>query len=100
MKNIDRIKQMSPKELVKFMRSLQCDKCIYDNTNCQHDMCVEGITKWLEQEGELTIDEIRQEFITYCENKQCFNCEYFAKRCSFGFIIDKFNIINGKITRK
>ena len=100
MKNIDKIKQMPPKELVKFMRSLQCDKCIYDNTNCQHDMCTEGITKWLEQEEELTLDEVRQEFIRHCENKQCFDCKYFDKRCTFGFIIDNFNVINGKITRK
>ena len=100
MKNIDKVRQMSPKELITFIKSHNCHKCSYNGTNCQHDMCTDGMTKWLEEEAESTLEEVRQEFITYCENKQCFNCKYFAKRCGFGFIIDNFNVINGKITRK
>lgn len=100
MKNIDKIKQMSSEELVKFMRSLQCDKCIYDNTNCQHDMCTEGMTKWLEIEGEVTLDEVIQEYKRYCGNKNCSDCKYVYKTCLLYFMMDRFNIIDGKIIRR
>lgn len=100
MKNIDKVKQMSPKELVKFMKQDKCDKCIYDNTNCQHDMCTEGMAKWLEIEVELTFDEMFQEIKKYCKFTSCVDCAYDIGTCRVQFAADRFNIINGKITRR
>ena len=114
MKNIDRIKQMLPDELVEFMREIKCYKCVYNDTNCQHDMCTEGITKWLEQEAELTIDDVMDEFKLYCDKKingdscstDCYyfrinNHKYWANNeCNIAYMFRNFNIIGDKITRK
>lgn len=115
MKNIDKVRQMTPKELITFMKSHNCHKCSYNNTNCQHDMCTDGMTKWLEQEAELTIDDVMNEFNLYCKNKK-FNgdscstdCYYFRinnhkhwrhNECKVVYMLRNFNVIEGKITRR
>ena len=66
MKNIDKIKLMHKGELIELLTECSCDHCAYNNTNCMHDMCTLGITKWLEQEAEITQDDVRNEFDDFC----------------------------------
>lgn len=101
MKNIDRIKEMDAEELIIFMNSNKCDRCSYNNTNCMHDMCCEGMKIWLEQESELTTDLIYYEFGKFCIGNNCGECKYpHDYTCHYNFLIDNFNIIDGKITRR
>lgn len=106
MRNIDKIKQMQKEELIELLVECSCDHCAYNGTNCMHDMCTIGITKWLEQEAELTPDDIRQEYDSECsEYPDCIGCRYFKGDdeyvdCYLLYMMDNFNIENGKITRR
>lgn len=101
MKNIDKIREMNSEDLIIFMNSNKCDKCSYNGTNCMHDFCREGMKSWLEQEAELTIEDIRDEFNEFCTNNRCDECDYPNDGdCHYHYTVDHFNIINGKITRR
>lgn len=109
MKNIDKLKEMSVEELITFINGNECDRCIYDNTNCMHDMCSEGTKAWLDEEHELTIEYLNYSFNKFCNNiksknnGECHTC-YYAKNgylvnCKDAFIVRNFNIVDGKITK-
>ncbi len=106
MRNIDMIKLMHKGELIELLTEYTCDHCAYNGTNCTHDMCTLGITKWLEQEAEITPDIVREEFDSECsEYPDCVDCKYFKGRdqyvdCYLLYTMDNFNIENGKITRR
>lgn len=105
MKNIDKIKLMHKGELIELLTECSCDHCAYNNTNCMHDMCTLGITKWLEQEAEITQDDVRNEFDDFChEYSDCEGCKYYIENewsdCYLLYILDNFNIEDEKITRR
>lgn len=54
MKNYEKIKEMSEKEMMKFFYDiLPCDNCfINENHLCNHDKCTTSIKNWLEREAE------------------------------------------------
>lgn len=115
MKNIDKVRQMTPKELIAFLKSDNCNRCTYNGTNCNSDFCTEGMIGWLKQESELTIEDMRSDFNDYCNSykDECdscsTNCYYFRvnnhkhwnnDECEIAYIIRNFNIIDDKITRR
>lgn len=105
MKNIDKLKEMNFEELIEFINGNKCDRCIYNNTNCMHDMCREGTKSWLQQECELTIKEVGYEFDEFCsynyhQPECCIACKYENTTCKYNFLVDNYNISNGKITRR
>ena len=105
MKNIDRIKQMDCSEITRIINGNKCNMCIYNNTNCMKEFCSRGIKEWLEQESELTIEEIADEFDKFCcdisySTESCISCEYENETCRYDFLRDHFNMIDGKITRR
>lgn len=110
MKNIDKIKEMNAEELIIFMNSNKCDRCSYNNTNCMHDLCSEGMKTWLEQEADLTTKDLLNSFERFCNlrksrsNGTCHDCYYSnignKEDCKESFIVRNFNIIDGKITRR
>ena len=52
MKNIEKIQQMSAKELAEFLENSRCC-CAYNDTDrCDNRSCEQGIAAWLEQEAE------------------------------------------------
>lgn len=56
MKNIERIRRMSPKELATLIRGRdddreRCEMCIWGGQDCV-GMCYDGITAWLKEEAE------------------------------------------------
>ena len=68
MNNLERIKNMSTKELAKVLNGSQCNCCAYKNTLmsikknvCEQSNCEEGVKLWLEQDAEFTITEVREE---------------------------------------
>lgn len=104
MKNIERMREMDTEELAQLINN-RCKICIYYNQSCLHDRCNEGIVKWLNQEAELTIDDIYNEHTKLCCSDSiltypCISCKYKNKTCEYEFIVDNFNINNGKITRR
>lgn len=101
MKNLDKIREMNSDEMVKLLNGNKCNICTYNNTNCLKEFCKSGIEEWLNQEAELTIKDIDYEFNKYCREGSCISCEqsdYSA--CIYNFIINHFNIVDGKITRR
>lgn len=100
MKNIERIKEMSVKELTKFLNESMCNYCSYKNKDCGNEMCSIGIEEWLNQESDLTINDVYGEYDKFCCTRNCLECEYPDDTCLYNFLVDHFNIINGKITRK
>lgn len=99
MLNIDRVREMDSKELTQLVNN-RCQMCVYQNQSCLHDRCSEGIIQWLNQDFELTIKEIEQEFNKFCSESNCIQCsssDYSS--CHYNFLVDHFNIIDGKITR-
>lgn len=101
MKNIDKIKQMNSNEISKILNSNKCNMCTYNNTNCMKEFCHEGTKAWLEQESELTLKEIVEEFNEFCRQGKCLSCnpsDHYS--CYHNFLIDHFNINDGKITRR
>lgn len=52
MKNIEKIRNMSAKELAELIDNPKCDHCVYGEYDMDCDVCDEGIVKWLEQEAE------------------------------------------------
>ena len=100
MKNIDKLRQMDVEELIIFINSNKCDRCIYNETNCMHDLCSKGMKEWLNQECELTVDDINREHDKFCCARECATCEYPDDTCHYSFLVDHFNIIDGKITRR
>lgn len=100
MKNIERIREMDSDEMVKLLNGNKCSMCTYNTTNCLKEFCSIGIEEWLNKECELTIDDINSDFDNFCSGKSCDACVYRTSTCEFDYIIDNFNIINGKITRK
>lgn len=99
MKNIERIRKMDSKELMKFLKDSECDKCIYKDKDCGNELCSIGIEQWLNQDVELTFDDIKKEYNEFCSGKVCEMCKYSFKICEYEHIRDNFNIIDGKITR-
>ncbi|MGL4451122.1 MAG: hypothetical protein ACRCTZ_08035 [Sarcina sp.] len=106
MKNIDKIRSMNGVELSEFLPYVSsCDICVHEYGNCEGKECREGIQKWLEEEYELTTQEVYQEYTDYCYPRgECLNCKYHALdsdgECEFNYLVANFNVINGKITRK
>lgn len=101
MKNIDKIKEMNSDEMVKLLNGNKCNICTYNNTNCLKEFCKKGIKSWLEQEAELTIEDIHREFEEFCGQNSCRGCKYpDDATCYYGYILEHFNIIDGKITRR
>lgn len=99
MLNIDRIRKMDEKELIVFINSDKCNRCSYKDMKCGNEMCSVGIKEYLNQECELTIHDIEDDYYKFC--RESFNlCEYNSSRCKLLFLIDNFNIIDGKITRR
>lgn len=100
MKYIEIIREMDSKELMKFLKDSKCDKCIYKDKDCGNEMCSIGIEEWLNQECELTINDIYRGFNNFCRGKVCEMCEYPESTCEFDYMVGNFNINNGKITRR
>lgn len=100
MKNIDRIKQMDVKEFLKFLGTDECDRCSYKDKDCGSEMCNIGIEEWLNQECELTINDIRHELKIYCDKIYPKCIHKHCKLCELDYIVNHFNIIDGKITRR
>lgn len=100
MKNIDRIKQMTSEELVKFMKINICEYCIYDDAICGQERCSEGRVAWLESEEELNLNYIIKSFLNNCKTDECDFYPNDCTVCKFQYIVDNFNIIDGKITKR
>lgn len=100
MKNIDRINQMNSNEISRILNGNKCNMCTYNNANCMKEFCSRGIKEWLEQESELTVEDILIEFDKFCCTRNCFECQYSDETCGHDYMIDNFNIIDGKITRR
>lgn len=104
MKNIERVREMTPEELTQLVNN-RCQMCVYQNQSCLHDRCSEGVIQWLNQESYLTIKEVCDEFDKFCSYSYrkpecCMSCEYENTTCKYNYIVDHFNIINGKIARR
>ena len=100
MKNIDRIKEMSPEELIIFMNDDKCDRCSYKDKDCGKELCSIGMKTWLNQEAELSARDISDEYHDFCHGKSCEQCKYPHGHCVELFYINNFNIVDGKITRR
>lgn len=100
MKNIEKIREMSVKELTKFLNESTCNYCSYKNKDCGNEMCGVGVEEWLNQECELTIDDVYGEYDKFCCTRNCLGCEYPDDTCLYHFLADHFIIIDGKITRR
>ena len=101
MKNIDRIREMTSIELAELINKRSCEVCAFQlYEDCEGMNCEEGIFAWLERECELTLDEIEKEADEFCVG-ECQYCKYKnAHNCRLSFIVDTFNIIDGKIERR
>jgi hypothetical protein len=102
MKNIDKIREMTPKELAELIMSKHtCDVCAFQlYEDCEGMDCEEGIVAWLEKESEITIRDIERESEEFCVG-ECKHCQYAnAVDCKTNWLVDNFNIINGKIERR
>jgi hypothetical protein len=102
MKNIDKIREMTPKELAELiMCKHTCDVCAFQlYEDCEGMDCEEGIVAWLEKESEITIRDIERESEKFCVG-ECKHCQYAnAVDCKTNWLVDNFNIINGKIERR
>lgn len=100
MKNIDKVRQMNPHDLANFI-SNKCNICSYRYKDCGNEMCSMAIEEYLNQEAKLTIEDIHREFKEFCRQNSCRECKYpYNGTCNYEFTIDKFNIIDGKITRR
>lgn len=99
MKNIDKVKQMNARELIKFTNEDKCEQCVYKDSICGSERCTEGRILWLESEVEFDAIYINKSFHNYCY-KQCGKCGYKNTGCREQYIIDNFNIIDGKITKR
>lgn len=100
MKNIDKIKQMTGEELVKFMKINICEHCVYNDSICGHENCSEGIKLWLESEAELDVNYINKSFESDCKKNECDTYLNDCDDCRVQYIVDNFNIIDGKITKR
>ena len=103
MKNIDKIREMTPKELAELIEKHPCDVCAFQlYENCDDMDCEEGIIAWLELDAKeiLTIESIISEFEKFCVG-ECAYCSYRkADNCKASWIINNFNIVDGKISRR
>lgn len=100
MKNIDKVRQMNPHDLANFI-SNKCNICSYRYKDCGNEMCSMAIEEYLNQEAKLTIKDIHREFEEFCEQNSCRGCKYpDDATCYYGYILEHFNIIDGKITRR
>ena len=99
MLNIDKIKEMSSSELSKLLID-RCKMCAFQYEDCGHDRCTEGVEKWLNEESEITLDKVVNECEAFCNENNCVNCKYNYKVCDYEFILDNFNFVDGKITRR
>lgn len=99
MKNIDKIKEMNSHDLANFI-SNRCNVCSYRYKDCGNEMCSIAMEEYLNQEVELTFDDIYREYNKFCCTRDCIGCEYSDETCHYHFMIDHFNIIDGKITRR
>ena len=100
MKNIDRIKDMTSIELAELMFKHSCEVCAFQFEDCEEMDCEEGIIAWLEKESEITIRDIERESEEFCVG-ECKYCQYAnAVDCKMNWVVDNFNIINGKIERR
>ena len=101
MKNIDKIREMTPKELAELIEKHSCDVCAFQlYEDCDGMDCEEGIIAWLERESEVTLEDIEKDADEFCVG-ECQYCKYKgANNCRLSFIIDNFNITNGKIERR
>ena len=104
MKNIDKIREMTPKELAELLEKHSCDVCAFQlYEDCDGMDCGEGIIAWLEKEAVPTVEDVYKEFEKFCmcDTQGCCHCKYFNIRtCKLQWIIDNFNITNGKIERR
>lgn len=106
MNNLERIKKMDIKELVKVLNGSQCNCCAYKNTlmcvkrnTCEQSNCEEGIEEWLKQDVVFTIREVRDEFKKECMECTGFeNCQNDPISCFLDFFIHNYNAIDQKIT--
>lgn len=100
MKNIDKIKEMNSHDLANFI-SNRCNVCSYRYKDCGNEMCSIAMEEYLNQEAELTVDDINYEFNQFCMKNICSKCNYPDDNiCHHEFVVDNFNIIDGKITRR
>ena len=101
MNNIDRVRAMNSDELTKLLNN-KCSMCKYEKQICNYEFCHSEIKKWLETET-LTVEDIESEFKSYCEDK-FFNCSCDVSNgcilCKLNFVIEHFNIVDGKINRR
>lgn len=51
MTNYERIKEMSVEEIEGLLRG-DCNYCIYREKVCTHNLCTDGVIKWLNSEVE------------------------------------------------
>jgi predicted nucleic acid-binding Zn ribbon protein len=51
-RNIDRLREMSAKELGALIGDVRCNICVYKGLDCMDIPCYEGVTAWLEKEVE------------------------------------------------
>lgn len=104
MKNIEKIRKMNSEELInifKTYRTDECSMCSYKDKYCGTENCTIGLNEWLNQEAELTTEDISNEFRNFCnENRSCDECKYKRKTCHNDYTLEHFNIIDGKITRR
>ncbi|WP_312286717.1 hypothetical protein [Terrisporobacter sp.] len=100
MLNIEKIREMDSDKMVKLLNGNKCSMCTYNNTNCLKEFCSIGIEEWLNQECELTIDDVYGEYDKFCCTRNCLGCEYPDDTCLYHFLADHFIIIDGKITRR
>lgn len=100
MKNINKVKQMNARQLIKFMNEDKCEQCVYKDSICGSERCTEGRILWLESEVELDTTYMNDSFNSYCRDRRCNKCDYDSVECNEQYIVDNFNIIDGKITKR
>ena len=94
---MDKVKDMSSFELMMLLTSDTCEKCVYKGTDCNTNMCEQGVRDWLEQDVEIEIKDVLAAFEKQC-NDDCIDCNCLV--CLNYFILENYNINNGKITKR
>lgn len=104
MTNYDKIKQMNKEDIIKLINTNKCQMCNYTHAKTLGDCnnnCEKGIKLWLDEEVEITDDDIDWEYREFCDGF-CSGCKYENAKhnCKINWFMDNFNMVDGKITRR
>lgn len=100
MNNLDRIKDMNADEITEILANdNKCEFCIYEDDICQTSQCRNGINKWLKFDMDSIIQTIANELESNCMYTQPYCEPIDCDICKIQYIVNHFNINNGKVTK-